>query len=122
MMNLRKFTGLLSLLLIVSACGDAVEISIEMDDDANSTQSAAQQQDGWTMLFDGKTLHGWNVQNTDTWLVEDGVLTVKAKGDIWTQQQYGNFVFECDFKISPECNSGIFIRTGDTENEVQTGM
>jgi hypothetical protein len=113
--------GLLGILLLVTACGDGVKISIELDEEAHNI-SDVQSQDGWKLLFDGATLDGWNVQNSNTWMVKDNALTVQGVGDIWTKKQFGDFVLECDFNISTKCNSGIYIRTGDTEDAVQTGL
>jgi hypothetical protein len=49
-------------------------------------------------------------------------MTVVEKGDIWTFYAYDNFILKCDFKLSPKCNSGVFVRTGDINQKVQTGI
>ena len=76
---------------------------------------------GFTVLFNGKNLEGWNAK-PNGWAVEDGVLTRKPKsGYIWTEKVYGDFVLDVEVKVSQRCNSGIFIRT-DPKNAVQGGF
>jgi hypothetical protein len=55
------------------------------------------------------------------WVIEDGALVRKSKaGDIWTKQRFGDFVLQLEFKTKG--NSGVFIRTDDPKNNVQTGI
>lgn len=82
-------------------------------------------QDGWRMLFDGKSLEGW--QNSAGkkpgagWVIEDGALVrMKGAGDIWTKDRFGDFVLDLEFKTTG--NSGIFIRTDKPRDNVQTGI
>ena len=76
---------------------------------------------GFTVLFNGKNLNGWNAK-PNGWAVENGVLTRKPKsGYIWTEKVYGDFVLDVEVKVSQRCNSGIFIRT-DPKNAVQGGF
>lgn len=79
----------------------------------------------WQALFNGKDLSGW--QNRDGkapgpgWVVEEGALVRKAgAGDLWTKARFGDFVLDLEFKT--EGNSGVFIRTDDPRNNVQTGI
>ena len=77
----------------------------------------------WITLFNGKDLSGWmNAAGGDSkWAVEDGTLTGKrGTGDIWTKARFGNFVLELEFKTTG--NSGVFIRTDNPKNNVQTGI
>ena len=79
----------------------------------------------WKLLFDGKTTDGW--QNAagsapgKGWVVEDGALIRKeAGGDIWTKERYGDFVLDLEFKTAG--NSGVFFRTDNPKDCVQTGI
>ncbi len=75
-----------------------------------------ERKEGWVLLFDGKTHTGWI--NSDRTVpktqVEDGTLNPHRAGHYMMvhTQQWENFVLRADFKISPHCNSGIFVRTG----------
>jgi sugar phosphate isomerase/epimerase len=63
--------------------------------------------------------------NPGAWAIDaDGVLAPapNAGGDVWTKQRYGNFLLELDFKVLDGGNSGVFIRTGDIDQAVETGI
>ena len=71
--------------------------------------------DGWKLLFDGRSVNGWNhwpskkPLQSGKWVVEDGVLTLnKGGGDIYTAETYENFELALDWKSTG--NSGILIR------------
>jgi len=77
----------------------------------------------WTVLFNGKDLTGWTnaAGGESKWAVEDGVMTgKKGCGDIWTKDRFGDFVLEVEFKTTG--NSGVFIRTDNPKDNVQTGI
>jgi len=79
----------------------------------------------WTVLFDGTDLSAWDNGAGGPpwagWVIEDGVLTRKEHaGYIWTKEKYGDFVLELEFKT--EGNSGLFFRTGNPKDCVQTGL
>jgi len=74
---------------------------------------------GWEVLFDGSDLDdNWQKSR---WVVKDRVLTNTRKaGMIWSKERFGDFVLDLEFKT--EGNSGIFFRTDNTKNPVQTGI
>lgn len=76
--------------------------------------------EGWKLLWDGKTTNGWRGAKLDIfpekgWKIEDGILTVlnsggyesRNGGDIVTTKLYKNFELEVDFKLTKGANSGI---------------
>jgi hypothetical protein len=80
--------------------------------------------DGWRALL-GKDLTGWQAPSggrpSPGWVVEDGALVRRDKaGYIWTTERFGDFVLDLEFKT--EGNSGIFIRTDNLRDPVQTGI
>lgn len=83
---------------------------------------------GWVLLFDGKSTDGWmnnkNGGDVPASNVEEASLNPFKSGAyvVMTKEKYGDFVLSCDFKVSKGCNSGIFIRTGNPKNPVQTGI
>jgi hypothetical protein len=86
---------------------------------------AAKNEEGWISLVRGESLAGWTNAGGDKpgegWVVEDGALVRKsAAGDIWTKERFGDFVLSLEFKTKG--NSGVFIRTDDPRNNVQTGI
>jgi len=62
------------------------------------------------------------VYKPGSWAIEEGVLTRKGGGDIWTKEKFGDFILDLEFKVNKGGNSGVFIRTGDIANCVQTGI
>lgn len=78
----------------------------------------------WKALFDGKTLEGFQKADGNVpgnWEAIDGTLHRKAKGgDIWTKDRFGDFVLEVEFKTKG--NSGVFFRTDNPKDCVQTGI
>lgn len=80
---------------------------------------------GWQVLFDGSNLSKWRNDAGGKlnagWVIEDGVLARKPNaGMIWTKERFGNFVLDLEFKT--EGNSGIFFRTDNPKDCVQTGL
>jgi len=80
----------------------------------DNTLSSAEKQDGWQLLFDGSSLHGWHSYNNSTiarWEVKDGTIHLdKSKSgqcDITTDQAYSDFDLKVDWKIAKNGNSGI---------------
>jgi len=77
-------------------------------------------EEGWKTLFDGQSLQGWrnygtNVVTGKGWVVEQGVLKKLAKvrgGDLITERQFDDFVFEWEWRIPAGANNGIkyFVR------------
>ena len=73
-----------------------------------------QEHDGWTSLFDGKTLTGWSGDNN--WKVEDGAITIestceKPTGTVYLVYQGGEFA---DFELKLETKG-----TGNINGGVQ---
>src|ERR1700760_4149454 len=76
------------------------------------------QKQGWTALFDGKTLHGWKVlAGTAEYKVENESIVgtgVAGSGNSFlvTEKEFGDFVLEMDVKIDDTgSNSGIQLRS-----------
>ena len=76
---------------------------------------------GFVPLFNGKDLTGWTVK-PGSWAAEAGVLTRRGGGDIWTEDTYGDFILDLEFKLAEGANSGVFLRTADITRFVQTGI
>lgn len=88
---------------------------------ADATPSSQLGKDGWIDLFNGQDLTGW-IAKPGSWTVEDGILTRKGGGDIWSEQTFGDFTLDVEFKLDAGTNSGVFLRTANIEDCVQTGI
>src|SRR4051794_1554484 len=99
-MRPRSRTTLKAALLVLSCLGSTARADDE----------------GWTSLFDGKTLDGWKVNGGKAeYKVEDGAIvgttvegspnTFLCKGD------YKDFVLEVEVRCDPRLNSGVQVRS-----------
>ena len=98
----------------------------------NAKEIAAAGDDaGFTPMFNGKDLTGW--QTTGNWVVqEDGTVTLKPRpGEsgwqrysayLTTKRKYGDFVIDLEFKFGRGGNSGVFLRVGDPKSQVSSGF
>jgi len=75
---------------------------------------------GWRDLLAGDLSNC--IYKQGSWIMEDGVLTRKGGGNIWTKEKFGDFILDLEFKVDKGSNSGVFIRTGDVSDFVQTGI
>jgi hypothetical protein len=77
-------------------------------------------QQGWRLLWDGKTSTGWRGAKLDGfpesgWNMEDGILSVDeteglestGPGDIVTLEGFSNFELQFEFRLSEGANSGV---------------
>lgn len=76
-------------------------------------------------IFDGKSLSGWKTAGAVVWTAADGVLTgtsnPKKQGSIlWTEKEYTDFVFSCDFRFEGNIDSGVFLR--HENDQIQIGV
>jgi hypothetical protein len=71
-------------------------------------------EEGFTPLFDGKTLDGWFIVNKmgPGFLVKDGMIVCPYEGGqkLMTEKEYSNFVLRLEYKLDADSNNGIGIR------------
>ncbi|MEO6719158.1 MAG: DUF1080 domain-containing protein [Ferruginibacter sp.] len=94
--------------------------------------SADEKRAGMRLLWDGKTTNGWrgaykNSFPDKVWYIENGTLNVRAGkgaessngGDIVTEEEFGAFDLQFEFRLTDTANSGVkyFV----TENEKNSG-
>ena len=73
-------------------------------------------------LFDGQTLKGW-MGDTSGYVVRDGAITVTPQGrNLYTTQEYSDFVLRFEFKLTPGANNGLGIRTPPKGDAAYVGM
>ena len=74
-----------------------------------------ERREGWVLLFDGKTLDGWttNLLKPSLRPVDEASINPHGCGAYMMihEKVWGDFKLSMDFKLSPGCNSGIFVRT-----------
>ncbi len=100
---------LMSVSLVIATGAPAAELSKEEADA------------GFVSLFDGKTLDGWQ-GSVKGYAVENGAMICKPGGNLYTKNEYADFVFRFEFKIPPGGNNGVGIRTPMGVNAAYGGM
>ena len=77
--------------------------------------SASEKQAGWILLFEGSSLRGWQTsdEQPSKTSVQDAAINPHGCGGYMLihEKTWDHFKLALDFKISPGCNSGVFIRT-----------
>jgi hypothetical protein len=88
--------------------------------------------DGWQLLFDGKSLHGWHsyLQNAPAkdWKVSHGaILMEKNRGgdekdfeDLVTDGEFADFDLKLEWKMSPCADSGIMFHVQESPKYHET--
>ena len=108
--------------IIAIACAPPAQVGIG----APNALSPAEERDGWSLLFDGKTFNGWRGLGYDSvptahWKIENGAIRKIADGDVprladgqpaaggdlMTRDTYRDFELTWDWKISRAGNSGV---------------
>ncbi len=98
--------------------------------------SEQEKRNGVRLLWDGKSTAGWRGAKKDSfpphgWLIEDGTLSIKAKGgeaerggDIVTDQEFGAFDLQFEFRLTPRANSGVkyFVKELDGDKGAAIGL
>jgi hypothetical protein len=108
MLKKTSFAFLLMIVLIIAAHAQT-----------NNRLTDSEKQQGWKLLFDGKSPAGWHTYNQKTfgagWKIVDGTLYRDAshqsgkgeEGDICTDEVFENFDLKLQWKISKNGNSGV---------------
>ena len=84
---------------------------------APNTLSAAEQKEGFQLLFDGKTLDKFIVpaEQAKVWRVVNGVIhndQTAPGATILTKEDFANFVVRAEFRAHPNVNSALMLRQG----------
>jgi hypothetical protein len=82
--------------------------------------SEVERKQGWRLLWNGNSSAGWRSAKGDKfpqqgWQTTNGELVVAGNtgGDIVTEELFGAFELQLDFKLTPGANSGIKYYVGD---------
>lgn len=81
---------------------------------------------GFVPLFDGRTLKGWKLVygHGPGYVVEGGRIVCPAEGggNLYTENEYADFVFRFEFLMEPGANNGIGIRAPYEGDAAYQGM
>ena len=91
-------------------------------DEANKMLSESGN-DGFTSLFNGEDLDGWQGANDNYEVVDGAIQCRKSKGgQLVTKKQYADFVARLEFKLPPAGNNGLAIRSPGDGDPAYKGM
>lgn len=84
---------------------------------------AAELEEGFVSLFNGKDLEGW-IGATNGYSVENGALYCmeKSGGKLLTAKQYDNFILRFEFLLTTNANNGLGIRCPVEGDAAYNGM
>lgn len=109
----------LSLLLL---CAANAALCCAADPQSTNILSQDEKRAGWVLLFDGRTMSGWDDPRVKTppgdgWSVEDGCLKAQTNPriteDLFTTEKFRDFELVFDWRISRGGNSGVKYRIED---------
>jgi len=108
--------------MIRTLLGGLLCLSLSMAAEPNQLSEAESRQ-GWKLLFDGKSLKGWDVYKEGDWIVKDGALACQGTKPSWigTQGTFSNYTLELEFRGSATVNSGVFLRSAKEGEPHVTG-
>ena len=72
-------------------------------------------EDGFTLLFNGKSLDGWKIMNDAKFEAKDGVIFLnKGSGWLRSEKQFKDFELRMDFRfMNKGADGGIFVRASE---------
>ncbi len=79
------------------------------------TLSDAEKKEGFQVLFDGTDMNAWT-GNTDAYTIsEEGTLAIfptqGSGGNLYTKEEFGDFTYRLEFRLTPGANNGVGVRT-----------
>jgi hypothetical protein len=91
-----------------------------------------EREQGWELLFDGKTLNGWHLYNKpdstrfSAWEVQEGRIfcnatdETKVFGDLVTDKEFENYELVFDWQMALRGNGGVFINVQESSEYTAT--
>jgi hypothetical protein len=87
--------------------------------------SEQEKEEGFEVLFDGTNLEEWTGNKTD-YAIENGVLAIYpgrgGSGNLMTKEEFEDFEFRFEFKLTPGANNGLGIRAPLEGDAAYQGM
>lgn len=79
------------------------------------TTAYAQADGAWKTIMAGTSMDGWTPIGMANWHVVDGAMQADngMAGFLVSKESYGDFELRAEFWVTPDANSGIFIRCAD---------
>ncbi len=87
--------------------------------------SEQEKKEGFKVLFDGTNMYQWT-GNTVDYTIEDGCISMNPSkafgGNLYTVNEYADFIYRFEFQLTPGANNGVGIRTPMEGDAAYVGM
>jgi len=97
----------------------------ELPSSAPISLNAQEAKEGFSLLFDGTHINEWT-GNTVGYVIKEGALVVNPEngsgGDLFTKNEYGDFIYRFDFQLTHGANNGIGIHAPLQGDAAYLGM
>ncbi len=97
----------------------------ELPSEDHNKLTKEEKQEGFARLFNGNDLQGW-AGDKSGYVVNNGRITFKPEqsegGQLFTNDDYGDFVLRFEFQLTPGANNGLAIRTPMGGHAAYEGM
>ncbi len=102
------------------------DIYVKEINDNRYVLPAEEQKEGFKPLFNGVDFEGWT-GNTIDYEVKNGEIVLNvdngpSHGNLFTQGEYGDFIFRFEFQLTPGANNGLGIRAPLEGDAAYVGM
>jgi hypothetical protein len=78
---------------------------------------------GFSPIFSGQDLAGWQVVGQSDWHAENGILWTEGKGGwLRSEHAYADLVLRLEYRVSPGAVSGVFLRAAEQGDPTFTGF
>ena len=96
-------------------------------DEPSASDAPKRKVAAWKPLFDGKSLAGWKPEGKAVWTVENGCIVGvqgpgNAPGDLFTEEEFGDFELRVTYKIQWPANSGVWFRYQTPDKSYQADI
>jgi hypothetical protein len=90
-----------------------------------TTLTESEKQEGFVQLFDGTNMDNW-IGNKAGYLLKEGVIEVNPEarggGNLYTNEEYSDFIYRFEFQLTPGANNGIGIHAPLEGDAAYVGM
>lgn len=97
----------------------------EIPDNLPVVLSEQEKNEGFVNLFDGTHINQW-MGNTAGYVIHDGALVVVpdngSGGNLYTKEEFSDFIYRFDFQLTPGANNGIGIHAPPVGDAAYVGM
>ena len=101
------------------------DIYVREIDEKTYNLTPEEKSEGFESLFNGRNLDNW-IGNKESYVVEDGMIVLMpdrgSGGNLYTRNEYSDFIFRFEFQLTPGANNGLGIRAPLTGDAAYVGM